>query len=547
MELAARVIKRYDRLMMNTDNWRGDWQDINDYIVLRNGNIIGRVEPGTKLTDKVYDSTAKDCNNNLSSVLKSTLTNPAFKWFALKLRGMDEEDLKPVNDWLESCSLAIFLAFSQSNFYKRIQTSWMELPAYGTDALLVEEKAIRRAGFNGFLFTTLDIGSYCVEEGNDGKIDTVFRKLELSAGNAVARWGNNAGAKALKYNNGDKPEEMVTYIHGVFPKDKAVGMETSQPFGSIYIAQDDKTIVQQGGFHEFPLCVTRWSGSEQYGRGCGHDSLPDVRTLNKAKELELKAWAKIIDPPLQVQNNSVIGKVRMVAGGITYTSPNREIKELQSQPRFDIGQIKGEELRASIKKTWYVDQLQFPPLTESQLMTASEAIIRRDQMERVLGATILGRIEDEKLNPLIERAFALMFRAGALPPPPPEVAELARRFNGEIDIEYESPLARSQRMGDIDAINRWLALITPIIQNDPDVADNADWDKIVRHSATVAGVPSSLMNSLDKVAAIRAAKVQAMQKQEANEDAMNAAETAGKMVPAMKTMQEQQSGSGVTA
>jgi hypothetical protein len=34
--------------------------------------------------------------------------------------------------------------------------------------------------------------------------------------------------------------------------------------------------------------------------------------------------------------------------------------------------------------------------------------------------------------------------------------------------EYESPLARSQRMGDIDAINRWLALITPIIDRYPD-------------------------------------------------------------------------------
>ena len=544
MELVTRLIKRYDRLMMNTDNWRPDWQDINDYIVLRNGNILGKVTPGMKLTDKIYDSTAKDCNNNLSAVLKSTLTNPAFKWFSLKIRGLDEDDeFKDAQDWLEWCSLKMYLALSQSNFYKAIQESWMQLPAYGTDAFLTEERTMKKPGFNGFLFTNMDIGSYCSEEGNEGRVNTVFRKFEMSAGNAVAKWGTRAGVKAVKAVNSDKHEEMLEYVHCILPKDKAQGLDNGPwPFVSYYIALGDKSLCAEGGYHEFPVCVTRWSGSEPYGRGCGHDCLPDVKTLNKAKELELKMWAKVLDPPLQVPHNGVIGNVRLGAGGLTYVMPNREIKPIESGARFDVSQIKQEELKASIKKTWYVDQLQFPPLDKSQLMTASEAIIRRDQMERVLGATILGRIEDEKLNPMIERQFALMLRAGALPPPPPQVIELAKRMGGEIDIEYESPLARSQRMGDIDAINRWLATVAPIIDRYPDGADNADWDKMIRHSATVSGVPSFLLNDLSLVKEMRTARQQAQAEELQKQDEMAGAEMVGKLAPAAKMMQEAQGG-----
>jgi hypothetical protein len=104
-----------------------------------------------------------------------------------------------------------------------------------------------------------------------------------------------------------------------------------------------------------------------------------------------------------------------------------------------------------------------------------------------------------------------------------------------IDIEYTSPLARSQRSGDINASVRMIEMLAPLAQLAP-VFDYVDVDKFVKHTQEVLGVPAKIMRSDQEVAQLReqrAAQQQAMMEAQAE---LQQAEAAGKAAPAIKAL-----------
>jgi hypothetical protein len=144
-------------------------------------------------------------------------------------------------------------------------------------------------------------------------------------------------------------------------------------------------------------------------------------------------------------------------------------------------------------------------------------------------------LESEFLNKIIDRCFALMLRRGAFLPPPPEL-------NGaDLDIEYEGPLARSQKSSRLAALEQATALLAPMMA-DPEVnaivKENLDLDEVVRDVYATAGAPSQWMRSTE----VRDAKRQQRQEQEQQQRELamveQAASAAGKGAPLLKAVQE---------
>ena len=129
-------------------------------------------------------------------------------------------------------------------------------------------------------------------------------------------------------------------------------------------------------------------------------------------------------------------------------------------------------------------------------MTATEVQVRYELMQRLLGPT-LGRFQSEFLNPLIERTFGIMFRAGALMPEP----EIIK--GSKIDVEYVGPLARSQRMEEAVAIERLYSLAMNVVQIDPSIMDNIDHDEAIRMRAKLLGVPKTVLRGSEEVDEMR--------------------------------------------
>ena len=188
--------------------------------------------------------------------------------------------------------------------------------------------------------------------------------------------------------------------------------------------------------------------------------------------------------------------------------------------------MKENQLRTAIRQAFYSDQLQ---LQEGPQMTATEVQVRYELMQRLLGPT-LGRFQTEFLNPLIERVFGIMFRAGALMPAPDVIQDTT------IDVEYVGPLARSQRMEEAVAIERLYTLAMNIAQVDPAIMDNIDHDNAIRMRAKLLGVPKTVLRGKDQVDEMRAAQAEAQQQAAMAQQAQQEAQVANTQADATKKL-----------
>jgi hypothetical protein len=302
---------------------------------------------------------------------------------------------------------------------------------------------------------------------------------------------------------------------------------TSMPFTSIYYDHEDKKIISISGFNEFPFVVPRWlkSSSETYGRSPSMTALPDIKMLNKMSETTIKAAQKMVDPPLLVPDDSFILPVRTQPGGLNYyRSGSRDrIEPLNIGANTPVGLNLEDQRRGSIRQAYFVDQLL---MSQDVRMTATEVMQRNEEKMRLL-APVLGRLQAEMLQPLITRCFNILLRKEILPVPPVTLQ------GSTVDIEYVSPLARSQRTGDVQAILRALEIITPLAQMMP-VMDYLDSDKLVKHITDVLGVPRKILRSDQEVAQIREEQAQAAQQQAQLDQASQMAEAGGKAAPLLK-------------
>ena len=515
------IKKRCANLESVRATWEDHWQEILDYVMPRKADVTFVRSKGEKRTEVLYDSTAITANNLLAASLQGTLTSASLPWFHLKLRDTETNQNRDVQLWLEDSAKRMYEIFNESNFNTEVHELYLDLVSIGTGAIFVEEGS---KGFDkeGIHFNCLHIAEYFIQENINGKVDTLYRKYKLTARQAIQEFGEeNVGEKILESVK-EKPDKEFNFIHAVEPTEdyeRAVGKSnTKLPVHSCHVCTEDKMVVRTGGYNEFPYLVPRWSKAtgEIFGRSPSYNALPDIKTLNKAVEIGLKAWAKAIDPPLLVQDDGVIGRVRMTPAGITVVRHDGAIKPLQIGSNWQITDMKENQLRTSIRQAYYSDQLQ---LQDGPQMTATEVQVRYELMQRLLGPT-LGRFQSEFLNPLIERTFGIMLRAGALLPEP-EVIQ-----GQKIDVEYVGPLARSQRMEESVAIDRLYELAMNVVQVDPSIMDNINHDEAIRLRGDLLGVPKIILRARDEVEELREQRQQAQMAQQQAEQQQQAAQAA---------------------
>ena len=534
------IQKRLNKMSSDRSTWEDHWQEILDYVMPRKADITFVRSKGEKRTEVLFDSTAITANNLLAASLQGTLTSPSLPWFSLKLRNEEINKVRDVQIWLEDTARRMYAVFNESNFNTEVHEMYLDLCSVGTAAIFVEEA---NEGFlqGGLHFNTLHIAEYFIQENATGKVDTLYRKYKMTARQAIQEFGEENLGPKIKEAAKMKPDTQFNFIHAVEPTadyERAVGKaKTKLPFHSCHVCEEDKMVVRVGGYNEFPYLVPRWSKAtgEIFGRSPSYNALPDIKTLNKAVEIGLKAWAKAIDPPLLVTDDGVIGRVRMTPAGITVVRSDTAIKPLQIGSNWQITDLKENQLRTAIRQAYYSDQLQ---LQEGPQMTATEVQVRYELMQRLLGPT-LGRFQTEFLNPLIERVFGIMMRADALMPRPEAMSGM------NMDIEYVGPLARSQRMEEAIAVERLYQLAMQVVQVDPTVMDVINHEQAIRMRATLLGVPKTVLRGEDEVAEIREQRAAAQQQAQEQAMAQQQADTALSQGKAMTEMSKPETKEGM--
>jgi len=176
---------------------------------------------------------------------------------------------------------------------------------------------------------------------------------------------------------------------------------------------------------------------------------------------------------------------------------------------------------------FFSDQLQ---LQEGPQMTAYEVQVRYELMQRILGPT-LGRLQVEFLNPLINRVFWIRFRASAQDSPYRKLFAWCKQNQVALDVEYEGPLAKAQRLAESTAMQRFWQIILPLTEAKPEILDNIDFDYMLREHAESVGTPAKMLRSSDSVAKIRGARQQAQAQQAQEQTMLNQTKSAGQVAP----------------
>ena len=528
-DLAKNLLKRYDRLKAQRQNWESHWQEVADYMQPRKADVTKSRSRGDKRTELIFDSSPLQSVELLAASLHGMLTNPSTPWFSLRFKEEDMENEDEAKEWLESATETMYSAFNRSNFQQEIFELYHDLITFGTAAMFIEED-----GEDLLKFSTRHINEIFIAENDKGRIDTVFRKFKLSARSAIQKFGANVSNNIATIHRKD-PYEEVEILHAIYPRsdfDPKKKDKANMPFESVYLEAGTGDELSVSGFKEFPFVVPRYlkASHEIYGRSPAMTALPDVKMLNEMSKTTIKSAQKQVDPPLLVPDDGFILPVRTVPGGLNfYRSGTRDrIEPLNIGANTPLGLNMEEQRRNSIRNAFYVNQLM---MQQGPQMTATEVIQRNEEKMRLLGP-VLGRLQSELLKPLIDRTFAILLRKNLFRPAPEFLS------GKDIDIEYVSPLAKAQKSTELQSIMRAIEIMGSLSNVAP-VFDHINMDKLVRHLADIVGVPQKILKPQNQLNAERQQAAQQQDQMAQMQQLQQVAEAGGKIAPLAKALPEE--------
>lgn len=500
--------KKFDDMKQEANTWTVSYRDISDYIAPHRGFFSAQPNQG-KLPNfqKIIDGTPVRDLKTLASGLMSGLTSPSRPWFKL---GLPDEGLvgyKPVASWLALVQERMMSVFAKSNIYSSLYSLYEELGSFstGTMAVLEDWKDVIRA-------RNFTAGEYYLTIGVDGRVNGFARDYWRTVNQLVAEFGlENCSSNVQNLYESNNKEQWIQCIH-LIEENRDHYNKILKPWISIYWesnTNEDK-FLKITGFDDFPILAPRWSVTttmDIYGRGPGWDALGDVKMLQKLQKSKLLGVDKSIDPPIQV-DGSVIGEPNTLPGGVSRfsaTLPNAGIKTAYSI-NLDLNAVQAAilETQNSIGKFFYRDLFLMLSQIDRSNMTAFEVSRRFEEKLLMLGP-ILERLEDELLDPLIDRTFNIMNRVGLIPQAPEELQGM------DLKVEYISTLAQAQKMVGTTSIEQVSAYVGNIAALDPTVLDVFNTQKAVSEYARLTGISPDIIRSDEEIAQLREQRAQAQQ------------------------------------
>jgi hypothetical protein len=249
--------------------------------------------------------------------------------------------------------------------------------------------------------------------------------------------------------------------------------------------------------------------------------------LNAMWKTVIKGAQKMVDPPMLMDNDGVMTQLRTAPGSVNIQEATslreNSVRPLLTGGRPDLGIDLINRKQQNIQSAFHSEVL---PLFNSPYMTATQVLELVQQAQRLL-SPILGRLQTELLEPMIQRIFGIEMRAGRLDPIPEILA------NQTIKVEYVSPIARAQKASDVNAIVEVFSVAAEMDAIAPGTSDNLDADLAIREIAKAKGVPVALVRDAGIVAEIRERQQELAAEQKQQQELIQGGEMAAKLLPAL--------------
>lgn len=521
------VLERYNALKLERQSWWDHWRELAEQIRPRGSRFLSsEVNKGWKKNDKIINSTPCTAERTLAAGMMSGITSPSRPWFRLTTPDPQLAEQGAVKQWLSKVEDTLRLVMARSNIYNSLHSVYSDLGTHGTACLWVDEddKSVVRT-------YTFPVGMFCLDTSATAQIDTVYRELSMTVRQVVDRFGYDACSPQTKtLFDCDNYNVRLQVLHMVEPNTEHQEGKLG-PAGKKYrsrwyeLSASDNCCLRDEGYDELPAMAPRWNvtGEDVYGDSPGMAALGDCKALQQLEKRKFQAVDKIINPPMRGPSSLQNTRSSLLPGDVTYVdslSTGSTFAPAMEVPPVAV-QIVGQEIReteARVNRTFFAD-LWLMLANSDSTMTAREVIERREEKLLQLG-TVLERLQEELLDPMISRIFSVCLKRRLLPPPPPVLQ------GADLRVEYISIMAQAQKLLGTTAVERLLGFVGQIATLKPDVIDKVDMDQTIDEYSTMLGVPPVIIRPDDDVAQVRAARAQEAAQAQQAQQAQAAAQTA---------------------
>jgi len=225
------------------------------------------------------------------------------------------------------------------------------------------------------------------------------------------------------------------------------------------------------------------ASGQVYGTCPAMKAIYDIKMLNMKAKTMMDSDQLDAKPPIQT-SELMKGKLRIAPGGVTYGMDEvRPIfNQRTSQRGIESMQRSEQILREHFKTDFFqsISQLQ----AGSRERTSNEIDQVKAESAAVMGA-VVGRIQSERLDPLIRMTLLIEREANRLPPIPQGLDP-----NSVFELRFMGPLAQSQRKYlRVQGITAGLGAAMQLAQAAPDSLMNFDLNWAARELAVANGYP----------------------------------------------------------
>ncbi|EPA8515274.1 portal protein [Klebsiella aerogenes] len=526
--IKEQLLKQVALLNNDRSSFEPHWRELSDFINPRGSRfLVTDVNRNDRRNSKTVDPTATLANRTLSSGMMSGITSPARPWFKLATPDPDMMDYGPVKLWLEAVQRRMNEVYNKSNLYQSLPLLYSSLGTYSTGAMAVledDEDVIRTMMF--------PIGSYYLANSARGSVDTCYRKFTMTVRQLVMEFGMSNVSTSVKglWDSGSY-ETWIEVIHAVYPNiDRDTGKLDSKNkrVKSVYfeVGGDNDKLLRESGFDEFPIMAPRWevNGEDVYGSSCpGMIALGQVRALQVEQMRKAQLIDKATNPPMVAPTSLRTQRVSLLPGDVTYLDvmtgqdglkPAYLVNPNTADLLADI-----QDTRQMINSAYFVDLFMMLQNINTRSMPV-EAVIEMKEEKLLMLGPVLERLNDECLNPLIDRTFSIMARKNLLPPPPDVLQGMP------LKIEYISVMAQAQKSIGLSSLSSTVGFIGQLAQVKPEALDKLDTDQAIDAFAEMSGVSPTVIVPQEQVNQIRQDRAQQQQQQQAMAMGMAAAQGA---------------------
>ncbi len=527
-DLACKVIARMEAIRTTRSNWESLVQDVYDFVDPTNGQVTRRESPGQSRHDEFYDNTASEAYDTFIAGMYSNFTPSSQRWFALSSTSKDLKKNTEVNEWFNDVTEIVYNEIAKSNFSLEIQQVYADLGIPGRAAIFVLPNEN-----GGLQYKAFHYANTYIAENKKGLVDTLYRRYEWTARQAMAEWPDKVSIKVREAAENDKRrEDKFWFIHATSPRedrDLRKRDNINMPWMSVHVEEETKIVLEESGYEEQPFACPRFykDANEVEGRSPGMKILATNMMIHAMALTFIKKANWDADPPIILPDDDLMAINIAPSMKFAYR-PNEAGNKpefMESRGRYELAQWMFEKQEDAIKKSYFQDYFALlSTLDAAKERTAFEIGERLNEKIDLLGI-VTGRTFVELLDPVVNRSANLLMRQNIFPPMPEAI-----RDQPGFEIEYRGRLAILAKSLNVRSIQGFTNFILPYAEVKPEVLDPIDFDEIARIGADVWGIPTRILKDEDVVLEIREARAQAAE-QERN---VAMAAEAAKAVPALQ-------------